>query len=216
MTAFFNHNLFLIFNTPPPTILCSCICDCTVYHSEPSNKCSGQHGSMEHRACLHLCVDPGDERVPHLETSGESHEGVVYGETSFKQFCSKQKLEKSRILTFSLSPGALAPSSAFTEHFHQCLPDGAVRGWHVDTIRCLDVNRYDDGLKGLYPAACWNVVTLGLLSAGLLIYFAYGVRNSVQRKRFTTDHTKIGTVSSKTDKDIIKEERFWAQSGVRW
>ncbi|XP_030594668.1 cationic amino acid transporter 2 isoform X2 [Archocentrus centrarchus] len=43
---------------------------------------------------------------------------------------------------------------------------------------------------------------------GLVIYFIYGVRNSVQRKRLRTDHTEIETVSSKTDKDILKEEKF--------
>uniref|UniRef100_A0A7N9AV48 Cationic amino acid transporter 2-like n=1 Tax=Mastacembelus armatus TaxID=205130 RepID=A0A7N9AV48_9TELE len=41
---------------------------------------------------------------------------------------------------------------------------------------------------------------------GLLIYFGYGVRNSVQRKRLQTKHTSIETVSDKTD--IIKEEKF--------
>uniref|UniRef100_A0A3Q3S4L1 Cationic amino acid transporter 2-like n=1 Tax=Mastacembelus armatus TaxID=205130 RepID=A0A3Q3S4L1_9TELE len=41
---------------------------------------------------------------------------------------------------------------------------------------------------------------------GLLIYFGYGVRNSVQRKRLQTKHTSIETVSGKTD--IIKEEKF--------
>ncbi|XP_028271503.1 cationic amino acid transporter 2 isoform X2 [Parambassis ranga] len=40
---------------------------------------------------------------------------------------------------------------------------------------------------------------------GLLIYFLYGVRNSVQRKR-TIGHQMIETVSGKTD--IIKEEKF--------
>ncbi|XP_054589686.1 cationic amino acid transporter 2 isoform X2 [Nothobranchius furzeri] len=43
---------------------------------------------------------------------------------------------------------------------------------------------------------------------GLVIYFGYGVRNSVQRKRLMANQTVIETVSSKTDKDIIKEEKF--------
>ncbi|KAL7395293.1 hypothetical protein ABVT39_013883 [Epinephelus coioides] len=44
---------------------------------------------------------------------------------------------------------------------------------------------------------------------GLLIYFGYGVRNSVQRKRLIADQMRIETVSGKIDnKDIIKEEKF--------
>nr|XP_046262883.1 cationic amino acid transporter 2-like [Scatophagus argus] len=43
---------------------------------------------------------------------------------------------------------------------------------------------------------------------GLLIYFIYGVRNSVQRKRLQSNEMKIETVSRKTDKDIINEEKF--------
>uniref|UniRef100_A0A3P9BSA4 Cationic amino acid transporter 2 n=1 Tax=Maylandia zebra TaxID=106582 RepID=A0A3P9BSA4_9CICH len=43
---------------------------------------------------------------------------------------------------------------------------------------------------------------------GLLIYFIYGMRNSVQRKRLMTDHAEIETVSGKTDKDSMKEEKF--------
>ncbi|XP_070769668.1 cationic amino acid transporter 2-like [Enoplosus armatus] len=43
---------------------------------------------------------------------------------------------------------------------------------------------------------------------GLLIYFGYGVRNSVQRKRLMAGQMMIETVSGKTDKDIIKEEKF--------
>lgn len=43
---------------------------------------------------------------------------------------------------------------------------------------------------------------------GLLIYFIYGMRNSVQRKRLMTNHAEIETVSAKTDKDTIKEEKF--------
>ncbi|XP_044062244.1 cationic amino acid transporter 2-like isoform X2 [Siniperca chuatsi] len=43
---------------------------------------------------------------------------------------------------------------------------------------------------------------------GLLIYFGYGVRNSVQRKRLMAGQMRIETVSGKTDKDVIKEEKF--------
>ncbi|XP_072252109.1 cationic amino acid transporter 2-like [Leuresthes tenuis] len=43
---------------------------------------------------------------------------------------------------------------------------------------------------------------------GLVIYFLYGIRNSVQRKRLMADRTRIETVSGKTDKAIINEERF--------
>ncbi|XP_068438418.1 cationic amino acid transporter 2-like [Clinocottus analis] len=45
---------------------------------------------------------------------------------------------------------------------------------------------------------------------GLIIYFGYGIRNSVQRKRLRSNQTRIETVSGKTEKttDIIKEEKF--------
>ncbi|XP_035525857.1 cationic amino acid transporter 2-like [Morone saxatilis] len=43
---------------------------------------------------------------------------------------------------------------------------------------------------------------------GLLIYFGYGMRNSVQRKRLRAGQMRIETVSSITDKNIIKEEKF--------
>ncbi|KAM9310070.1 cationic amino acid transporter 2 [Pholidichthys leucotaenia] len=42
---------------------------------------------------------------------------------------------------------------------------------------------------------------------GLLIYFAYGIRNSVQRRRAKSNVQMVETVSSKTD-NIIHEEKF--------
>lgn len=46
------------------------------------------------------------------------------------------------------------------------------------------------------------------MAVGLLIYFAYGIHFSVQRKRLRTNHMPIETISSKSDKHIINEERF--------
>ncbi|KAM4621881.1 cationic amino acid transporter 2 [Polymixia lowei] len=43
---------------------------------------------------------------------------------------------------------------------------------------------------------------------GFLIYFGYGIRNSVQKQRLLSGQTKISTISDKTDKDIIKEDKF--------
>ncbi|XP_040903829.1 cationic amino acid transporter 2-like [Toxotes jaculatrix] len=47
---------------------------------------------------------------------------------------------------------------------------------------------------------------------GLVIYFGYGVRNSVQRKRLMANQTKVETVSGKADNsfttDVTKEEKF--------
>ncbi|XP_041800072.1 cationic amino acid transporter 2-like [Chelmon rostratus] len=46
------------------------------------------------------------------------------------------------------------------------------------------------------------------MAIGLVIYFAYGMRYSVQRKRVMSNQMKTETVSSKTDMGIIKEEKF--------
>ncbi|TMS17495.1 cationic amino acid transporter 2 [Larimichthys crocea] len=46
------------------------------------------------------------------------------------------------------------------------------------------------------------------MAVGLLIYFIYGIRNSVQRKRLRVGRVQIETVSCKSDNDIIKEEKF--------
>ncbi|XP_020495084.2 cationic amino acid transporter 2-like [Labrus bergylta] len=46
------------------------------------------------------------------------------------------------------------------------------------------------------------------MSVGLLIYFGYGLRHSVQRKRIRAGHMNTETVSEKTDTMVIKEERF--------
>ncbi|CAN9514828.1 unnamed protein product [Ophioblennius macclurei] len=46
------------------------------------------------------------------------------------------------------------------------------------------------------------------MAVGLFIYFAYGMHFSVQRKRLRTNHMTIDTISSKTDKHVINEERF--------
>ncbi|XP_033977217.1 cationic amino acid transporter 2-like [Trematomus bernacchii] len=43
---------------------------------------------------------------------------------------------------------------------------------------------------------------------GLVIYFVYGIRYSVQRKRLMGTQPRIETVSGKTDMDVIKEEKF--------
>ncbi|KAK5925311.1 hypothetical protein CgunFtcFv8_017845 [Champsocephalus gunnari] len=43
---------------------------------------------------------------------------------------------------------------------------------------------------------------------GLVIYFVYGIRYSVQRKRLMGTQPRIETVSGQTDMDVIKEEQF--------
>ncbi|XP_071772563.1 cationic amino acid transporter 2 [Centroberyx gerrardi] len=43
---------------------------------------------------------------------------------------------------------------------------------------------------------------------GFLIYFGYGIRHSVQKQRLLSSQMQIETISGKTDKEIIKEEKF--------
>ncbi|XP_033949188.1 cationic amino acid transporter 2-like [Pseudochaenichthys georgianus] len=43
---------------------------------------------------------------------------------------------------------------------------------------------------------------------GLVIYFVYGIRYSVQKKRLMGTQPRIETVSGQTDMDVIKEEQF--------
>ncbi|KAI9539174.1 Cationic amino acid transporter 2 [Dissostichus eleginoides] len=53
----------------------------------------------------------------------------------------------------------------------------------------------------------WIRYALWML-VGLVIYFVYGIRYSVQRKRLMGTLPRIETVSSQTDMDVIKEEKF--------
>ncbi|KAF3838127.1 hypothetical protein F7725_009895 [Dissostichus mawsoni] len=53
----------------------------------------------------------------------------------------------------------------------------------------------------------WIRYALWML-VGLVIYFVYGIRYSVQRKRLMGTLPRIETVSGQTDMDVIKEEQF--------
>ncbi|XP_030002182.1 cationic amino acid transporter 2 [Sphaeramia orbicularis] len=46
------------------------------------------------------------------------------------------------------------------------------------------------------------------MAVGLIIYFAYGMQHSVQKKRLMLGQMTIETVSGMTDKEVMKEEKF--------
>lgn len=63
-------------------------------------------------------------------------------------------------------------------------------------------------LRGFLLSELPNCNDPHLLSPGLLIYFCYGVRHSVQRKRLMAGQMKIETVSERIEKSTIKEAKF--------
>ncbi|MEQ2170654.1 hypothetical protein GOODEAATRI_002521 [Goodea atripinnis] len=69
---------------------------------------------MERGARLHLFLHPATHFNIYLDSPAESLKGIIYG--------------------------AISSSSTFTEHTHQCLPDGAAKPRHMAGICYLDVN----------------------------------------------------------------------------
>lgn len=201
----------------PPT---SFLCYLPVHHHNPSPRCFGPFGGVESGACLHFRRPTVCPYLRNLEVPTESLKSVLHGvyikypNSWATPLYHVDQSSDCSVFQVPFIP-ALPLLSVLINVFLMVQLGGET--WLRYAIWMLVGKSF---FRGAYSRYGRVTVNTGLCkntpppSAGLVIYFCYGIRNSVQRKRLMGQKMNIETVCGKTDvkpsfkTEVINEERF--------